>query len=65
MGDDYASTNSHYITYTFLFKKVGRMYSLNQGVIGLIISRPLEWHVLLSNVFPRVLRIETFLFVRS
>ena len=63
MRDDYASTNSHYITYTFLFKKAGRMYSVNLGVNGLIIRRPLvEWHVLLSNVFPRVLRIETFLF---
>ena len=65
MRDDYASTNSHYITYTFLFKKVGRMYSVNLGVNGLIITRPLKWHVLLSNVFPRVLRMETFLFLRS
>ena len=31
MKDDYA-TNSHYVTYTFLFKKVGRMWFLNLGV---------------------------------
>ena len=31
MRDDY-STNSHYITYTFLFEKFGRMYFLNLGV---------------------------------
>ena len=35
MKDDY-TTNSHYLTYTFLFRKVGRMYSLNLGVKGLI-----------------------------
>ena len=35
MKDDY-TTNSHYLTYTFLFKRVGRMYILNLGVKGLI-----------------------------
>ena len=34
MKDDY-TTNSHYLTYTFLFRKVGRMYFLNLGVKGL------------------------------
>ena len=34
MKDDY-NTNSHYLTYTFLFKKVGRMYFSNLGVKGL------------------------------
>ena len=34
MKDDY-TTNSHYLTYTFLFGKVGRMYFLNLGVKGL------------------------------
>ena len=34
MKDDY-NTNSHYLTYTFLFRKVGRMYFLNLGVKGL------------------------------
>ena len=29
------TTNSHYLTYTFLFRKVGRMYVLNLGVKGL------------------------------
>ena len=32
--DDYAK-NSHFLTYTFLFRKVGRMYFLNLGVNGL------------------------------
>ena len=31
MKDDY-TTNSHYLIYTFLFRKVGRMYFLNLGV---------------------------------
>ena len=35
MKDDY-TTNSHYLTYTFLFRKVGRMYFLILGVKGLI-----------------------------
>ena len=35
MKDDY-NTNSHYLTHTFLFRKVGRMYFLNLGVKGLI-----------------------------
>ena len=34
MKDDY-TTSSHYLTYTFLFRKVGRMYFLNLGVKGL------------------------------
>ena len=37
------TTNSHYLTYTFLFRKVGRMYFLNlgeKGVINLIFSEP-------------------------
>ena len=34
MKDDY-NTNSHYLTYTFLFRKVVRMYFLNLGVKGL------------------------------
>ena len=29
---DYYTTNSHYLTYTLLFRKVGRMYFLNLGV---------------------------------
>ena len=28
MKDDY-TTNSHYLTHTFLFRKIGRMYFLN------------------------------------
>ena len=35
-------TNSHYLTYTFLFRKVGRMYFLNLGVKGLKIKNS-EW----------------------
>ena len=35
MKDDY-TTNSHYLTYTFNFKRFGRMYFLNLGVKGLI-----------------------------
>ena len=35
MRDDY-TTNSHYLTPTFLFRRVGRMYFLNLGVKGLI-----------------------------
>ena len=31
MKDDY-NTNSHYLTYTFIFRTVGRMYSLNLGL---------------------------------
>ena len=34
MKDDY-NTNSHYLTYTFIFRKVGRMYFLNLGMKGL------------------------------
>ena len=34
MKDDY-TTNSHYLTYTFLYM-VGRTHSLNLGVKGLI-----------------------------
>ena len=34
MKDDY-TTNSHYRTHTFLFRKVGRMYFLTLGVKGL------------------------------
>ena len=34
MKDDY-TTNSHYLTHTFLFRKVGRMYFLNLGAKGL------------------------------
>ena len=30
MKDDY-NTNSYYLNYTFLFRKVGRMYFLNLG----------------------------------
>ena len=33
MKDDY-TTNSQYITYTFSFRKVGRMYFLSLGVKG-------------------------------
>ena len=33
MKDDY-TTNSHYLTYIFLFRKVGRMYFFNLGVKG-------------------------------
>ena len=34
MKDDFTA-NSHYLIYTFLFRKVGRMYFLNLGVKGL------------------------------
>ena len=34
MKDDF-TTNSHYLIYTFLFRKVGRMYFVNLGVKGL------------------------------
>ena len=34
MEDDY-TTNTHYLTYTFLLKKVGRMYFWNLEVKGL------------------------------
>ena len=34
MRHDYTA-NSHYLTHTFLFRKVGRMYFLNLGVRGL------------------------------
>ena len=37
MKDDY-TTNSHYITYKFLFRKAGRVYFLNLGVKGLSLS---------------------------
>ena len=36
LGLGLAITNSHYLTYTFLFRKVGRMYFLNLGVKELI-----------------------------
>ena len=39
MKDDYA-TNSHYLTYTFLFERCGRMYFLSLGVKGLKVSEP-------------------------
>ena len=47
MEDDY-TTNSHYITYTFLFRKVGRMYFLNLGVKG--IRGPQVAMLLVQNV---------------
>ena len=31
---DYYTTNSHHLTYTFLFERFGRMYFLNLGVKG-------------------------------
>ena len=34
MKDDY-TVSSHYLSYTFLLRKVGRMYFLNLGVKGL------------------------------
>ena len=34
MKDDF-TTNSHHLIYTFLFRKVGRMYFLSLGVKGL------------------------------
>ena len=37
MKDDY-TTNSHYLTYTFLFRGLGECYFLNLGVRGLIIT---------------------------
>ena len=37
MKDDY-TTNSHYLTHTFLFRKVERMYFLNLGVKGLKVT---------------------------
>ena len=43
MCDDY-NTNSHYLTYTFLFRKVGRMYFLNLGVNGLTVSLLQPYH---------------------
>ena len=39
MKDDF-TTNSHYLIYTFLFRKVGRMYFVNLGVKGLTLSLP-------------------------
>ena len=38
MKDDY-TTNSHYLTHTFLFRKVGRRNFLNLGVKGLTAAR--------------------------
>ena len=35
MKDDY-TTNSHYLTITFLFRRAGEMYILNLGVKGLL-----------------------------
>ena len=43
MKDDY-TTNSHYLTNTFLFRKVGRMYFLNLGVKGLNLWKSGEGH---------------------
>ena len=37
MKDDF-TTKSHYLIYTFLFRKVGRMYFLNLGVKGSTLS---------------------------
>ena len=36
------TTNSHYLTYTLFFRKVGRMYFLNLGVEGLRFVRGRE-----------------------
>ena len=45
MKDD-CTTNSHYLTYTFLFRKVVRMYFLNLGVKGLS-TRIFSYYLLL------------------
>ena len=37
MKDDY-TTNSHYLTYIFNFKRFGRMYFLNLGMKGLKVA---------------------------
>ena len=38
MRDDY-TTNSHYLTHTFLFRKVRRMYFLSLGVKGVSVLK--------------------------
>ena len=41
MKDDY--TTNYYLIYTFLLKKVGRMYFWNLGVKGLIIILQIQY----------------------
>ena len=42
MKDDY-TTNSRYLTYTFLSRKVGRVYFLNLGMKGCGLARRCAW----------------------
>ena len=49
MKDDF-TTNSHYLIYTFLFRKVGRMYFLNLGVKGL--KYAFEWEARRDKMLP-------------
>ena len=49
MKDDY-TTNSHSLTHTFIFRKVGRMFLLNVGVKGLKkVTRSSEAHLTSIN----------------
>ena len=52
-------TNSHYLTYTFLIKKVGRMYVWNLGVKGL---KTFQWYLWLRPRphVPVCLKTQTF-----
>ena len=45
MKDDY-TIDSHYLTYTFLFRKVGRMYILNLGVKGV---KSTQWTPIITS----------------
>ena len=60
MKDDY-TTNSHYLTYIFPFRKVWRIYVLNLGVKGLIPC----WEPLVprANLEYRLLRIQSRLWI--
>ena len=50
MKDDY-NTNSHYLTYTCLFRKVRRMYFLNLGVKRLNELEDELWKLHLNSAF--------------
>ena len=54
MKDDF-TTNSHYLIYTFLFRKVGRMYFLNLGKVFATIlvgccGPVLAWLILFAHI---------------
>ena len=59
MKDDY-TTSSHYLTHTFLFRKVERMYFFNLGLKGLKPSS-ITWRGYISRVD---LQLFIFLFMR-